>query len=182
MGSDEAIARLIVIDVMWSKWESSSEKLQNQYQNVVDKLLSASVVPGGSGHAYMHACRKGNNKNSRWTEDEEAAVYELPPRDNCGWPEEWLKASDWLARGKPFPAPTAHASMVPDVSDVALHDVKKWGDMFSTRIFMDAACYRTALEWKDKFNYWVLPTCVSKRCLMAQFSGIPRCRSGATFR
>lgn len=153
--SGAALARLIVVDVMWSIWEPGEG--QERYKKVIDKLLSASLADsGGTGQAYMHQCHIRDDNKTRRGPRPKAAVYELPPTDDCGWPNEWLKASDWHTMGKPFPAPAAHASGEHNVSDVAIHKVPEWGDMFCTRIFMGADCYRTALESEDDFNYWIL--------------------------
>ena len=131
--SGAALARLIVVDVMWSIWEPGEG--QERYKKVIDKLLSASLADsGGTGQAYMHQCHIRDDNKTRRGPRPKAAVYELPPTDDCGWPNEWLKASDWHTMGKPFPAPAAHASGEHNVSDVAIHKVPEWGDMFCTRI------------------------------------------------
>jgi hypothetical protein len=104
----------------------------------------------------MHECHKDGDGKPRRGPRPKAALYELPPADDCGWPNEWLAASDWRTMGKRFPAPGAHASRARQANEVSIHDVPEWGDMFCTRIFMGSDCYRTALEEDDDFAYWVL--------------------------
>jgi hypothetical protein len=141
---------------MWSEWEPNEGRAK--YLGAIDKLLSAALANSDSPgpRAYMHEChRKATDTGAVWNEPE--AVYELPqPKDACGWPNEWLKASDWRTMGKVFPAPGAHAAAGRQAGNIAIHGVPEWGDMFCTRIFMDADCYRTALEWNDNFDYWIL--------------------------
>jgi hypothetical protein len=150
------LARLIVVDVMWSVWDRKEGR--ERYEQIIDQLLSASLkgVGGSTAEAYMHECHKTDDSKARQGPRPKAAVYELPPADDCGWPNEWLKASDWRTMGKPFPTPVAHASRAHQRGGVAVHDVPAWGDMFCTRIFMGSDCYRTAMEGQDDFTYWIL--------------------------
>lgn len=148
-GVDGALARLILVNVMWSEWVP--ERDQHKYENIVNKFLPVCMPrSGGSDYAYLHECHAmGDARDTTWTD--QVAAYELPPKDHCKWPERWLGGNDWQNGGQSFSGLAAQES-----GGAPIHRVSEWGDMFRTRIFMGADCYRTALGYKGKATYWIL--------------------------
>lgn len=152
---DIELARLILVHVMWSAWKP--ERDLESYNRVIDTFLGASIHSSSSGPVYLHQCyRSGDKEDTPWAE--QAAAYELPPKDGCQCPGRWFRydAPNKITRVYAEGTEVAHnesevlTHQVPDV-----HQVPE-GDMFRTRIFMGADYYRTVLKCRGNTDYWVI--------------------------
>lgn len=146
---DSALARLILVDVQWAEWNSSTDR--EKYVKVIKELLKS--PPGkadGLGPAHIHMCYDKDRKP--WTVDK--APYELPPRDDCLQPKLWLEDEDGL-RQVGSALPTGSDSK-PAPGNKQVHGVAGWGQFFRARVFMDAKRYRAAVGCEGDADYWAL--------------------------
>lgn len=152
MDGDSALARLILVDVTWSEWEP--EKDRESYEKVIKTFLGAPLAScGSSGPVYLHQCYETDNPGgSIWIE--QTAAYELPPKDACQYPGRWLGSHEGLQRVTSVPA--AEREVPPQFGSAPVHQVRDWGRMFRTRIFMGAELYRSVVKCGGDADYWVL--------------------------
>jgi hypothetical protein len=153
---DVALARLILVHVMWSAWKP--EKGPDNYSSVIDAFLNASSSGSDNpGRVYLHQChRSGDDEDVPW--EQLATAYELPPKDGCQCPGVWFRFD---APNRIAPVFAARPEVSHQETDPLIHqvpDVHKVpdGDMFRTRIFMDADCYRSVLKCGGDADYWVV--------------------------
>jgi hypothetical protein len=153
---DIELARLILVHVMWSAWEPQRDL--ESYNGVIDTFLGASSVDSSSsGHVYLHQCyRSGDKEATPWVE--QAAAYELPPKDGCRCPGRWFR---YDAPNKITCVYARRTDVAQNESEVLIHQIPDVhqvpdGDMFRTRIFMAADYYRTVLKCRGDTDYWVI--------------------------
>jgi hypothetical protein len=155
---DVALARLVMVDVSWSEWSSRTDK--DKYIGLVKKFLLPSPETCSAGPAYIHLCYEKEAPSvsadppdeTAWVE--QLAPYELPPWDDCSDPGDWFPRDGGLNQAisvleKEWPPP-------PRAGRLAIHDVPGWGQMFRTRVFMDAERYRAATGCGGDACYWAL--------------------------
>jgi hypothetical protein len=146
---DSALARLILVDVLWSEWNSGTDR--KKYVEIIEELLMPPPTEAADvGSAYLHMCYEKDPEP--WVVQQ--APYELPPRDDCHNPKLWHEGqgeqSQAVARLYTGSAPE------PKAGKIQVHGVAEWGQFFRIRIFMHATRYRAAVSCKGDADYWAL--------------------------
>ena len=156
---DSALARLILVDVRWSEWNSESRTDREKYVKVIKELLQSPPPEAGNvGPAYIHMCYEKDQgpyykKNQKpWVVHQ--APYELPPRDDCQDTEQWLEDEEGLKQvDSALPMEGEPKSRT---GKIQVHGVAEWGQLFRARIFMHAKRYRATVKCEGDANYWAL--------------------------
>jgi hypothetical protein len=156
---DVALARLILVDVSWSEWNPRTDK--GKYIELIKKFLLPSSEIRGTSPAHIHLCYENvTPPASTDPPDEPARVwvdqlapYELPPSDDCRNPSEWYPDD---GRKEAISVLEKESTPAQRAGKLAIHDVPGWGQVFRTRIFMDAERYRAVTRCGGDAYYWAL--------------------------
>ena len=142
---------MILVDVTWSEWQPSQDR--PRYEQIVKTLLQPPAPAAGDlGPVFVHQCYEEDRGDTSWVLS--AGPHELPPRDVCQKPDDWLVGAEGLARvlaELDLEEATARGS-----GTVTLDEVPDWRKLFRTRIFMRADRFRAVAGCEGSIDYWIL--------------------------
>ncbi len=159
---DSVLARLILVDVRWSEW--NSERDRKTFVGIIKQLFDLSSRKARDVEAaYIHMCYEKDDQKP-WKDQQ--AFYDLPPWDDCPDPE-WFENEEGPHKPKWFKDDAEGLRKIKSAlpmeitseqkpGKVGVHGVPEWGQFFRARIFMDANRYRAAVECEGDANYWAL--------------------------